>query len=79
MPTATMTSKGQITIPKSIRDAFHINPGDRIEFFIDQSGRLIVWPITENITALKGVVDYSGTDVSIEDMNAAIQQRGGKL
>ena len=79
MPTATMTSKGQITIPKSIRDAFSIKPGDRIEFFIDDKGRLIVWPITQDITSIKGIVDYSGPAVSVEDMNRAIQKRGGKM
>ena len=79
MPTATMTSKGQITIPKSIRDAFSIKPGDRIEFFIDDQGRLIVWPITQDITSIKGIVDYSGTAVSVEDMNKAIQKRGRQM
>ena len=79
MPTATMTSKGQITIPKFIRDAFGIKPGDRIEFFIDDEGKLVVWPITQDITSIKGIVDYSGPTVSVEDMNKAIQQRCGKL
>ena len=79
MPTATMTSKGQITIPKSIRDAFSIKPGDRIEFFIDDQGRLVVWPITQQISSIKGIVDYSGPAVSVEDMNKVIQSRGGKM
>ena len=79
MPTATMTSKGQITIPKSIRDAFSIKPGDRIEFFIDDQGRLIVWPITQDITSIKGIVDYSGPAVSVEDINKAIQKSGGTM
>ena len=79
MPTATMTSKGQITIPKSIRDAFSIKPGDRIEFFVDDQGRLIVWPITQDITSIKGIVDYSGPAVSVEDMNKAIQKRGRQM
>lgn len=57
MPTATVTSKGQVTIPKSIRDAFNIKPGDRIEFFIDDQGRVIVWPITQDIASIKGILD----------------------
>ena len=79
MPTAIMTSKGQITIPKPIRDAFNIKPGDRIEFFIDDKGKLIVWPITRDITSIKGIVDYSGPAVSVEDMNKAIRKQGGKM
>jgi len=79
MPTATMTSKGQVTIPKAIRDAFRIKPGDRIEFFIDDEGKLVVWPITQDIASIKNIVDYSGSAVSIEDMNKVIQERGNGM
>lgn len=36
MPTSTLTSLGQTTIPKSIRDALHLQPGDRIEFIVEE-------------------------------------------
>ena len=79
MPKATMNSKGQITIPKSIRDAFNIKPGDRIEFFINDQGKLVIWPITEGIISMKGIVDYSGPVVSVDDVNEVIQKRDSKM
>ena len=42
MPTATVTSKGQITIPKRVRDALHVKPGDRVDFVIEDGGRVVV-------------------------------------
>jgi AbrB family looped-hinge helix DNA binding protein len=40
MPSAMVTSKGQITIPKRIRDFLQVKPGDRIDFDIDASGKV---------------------------------------
>jgi AbrB family looped-hinge helix DNA binding protein len=79
MATATLTAKGQVTVPKAIRDALGLEPGDRIEFLLDAQGRVTIWPVTEDITALKGIVKYTGPPVSVEDMNAAIRERGGKM
>jgi antitoxin PrlF len=44
MPTSSITSKGQTTIPKEIRDHLHLKPGDRIEFVTDEDGRVVVLP-----------------------------------
>jgi AbrB family looped-hinge helix DNA binding protein len=38
----TMTSKGQVTIPKRLRDALGLKPGSRVEFEMDPSGRVVV-------------------------------------
>ncbi|MFB6249310.1 MAG: AbrB/MazE/SpoVT family DNA-binding domain-containing protein, partial [Salinibacter sp.] len=35
MPTTTLTSRGQTTIPKSIREALQLRPGDRVEFILE--------------------------------------------
>jgi antitoxin PrlF len=37
---ARLTSKGQITLPKEVRDYFQLNPGDEVEFFEDEAGAI---------------------------------------
>ncbi|MCA9457205.1 MAG: AbrB/MazE/SpoVT family DNA-binding domain-containing protein, partial [Nitrospira sp.] len=45
MPVATLTSKGQITLPKKIREQLKLQPGDRVEFLVGTDGRITVWPV----------------------------------
>ena len=39
---STITSQGQISIPKRVREKLHVKKGDRIAFFEDEKGRVIV-------------------------------------
>ena len=70
----TLTSKGQITLPKSLRDKLKLNPGDRVEFFIDdeQSARLVVKHVP--VTTLKGMLPRPSQPVSTEDMDKAVRE-----
>jgi antitoxin PrlF len=68
---SAITSKGQATIPKPVRDHLNLKPGDRIKFFIDPYGGVVIMPVLP-ITALKGMVPRPTRPVSIEDMNEAI-------
>jgi antitoxin PrlF len=78
MTSATVTSKGQVTIPLDVRTQLGLSTGDRIEFiYNEQTGRYEVVPATRSVTALKGIVRKPATPVSIEDMNAAIAHQGG--
>lgn len=80
MITATVTSKGQITIPKDIRDQLKIQAGDRIHFFIDNStGTVTFLPLKTNVRELKGIVPKPQKPISISDMNEAIQTGGSKI
>lgn len=74
MSTATVTSKGQITIPAAIRSALHIGPGDRVEFVRVGEGRYEVVAATRDVTELRGIV-HAGKPVSVEEMNRAIRKR----
>jgi len=74
MTTATITSKGQITIPSAIRTDLHVVPGDRVEFVKVAEGRYEVVVATKDITSLKGIVK-SNKVVSIEEMNDAIKAK----
>ena len=78
MTTATLSSKRQITIPKRIRNLYHLETGDKIEFLEDDRGVVTIWPVTENVTKLKGMIAKPKKTVSIEEMNRAIIEEGGK-
>jgi AbrB family looped-hinge helix DNA binding protein len=41
----TVTSKGQVTIPKRIRDVLGVKPGSAVDFILDKDGRVIVSPV----------------------------------
>jgi antitoxin PrlF len=69
---STMTSKGQITIPKPARDALHLHPGDRVEFVFGDDGRLFLFSATRPLTSLKGMLPKPARPVSLEEMDAAI-------
>ena len=68
---ATITSKGQVTVPKRIRDSLHLRPGDRLNFLLDD-GELRVTPVKSSVTALKGMLPKPATPVTLERMDEAI-------
>ncbi len=76
MATATLTGKGQITIPVEVRQALRLDAGDRVEFVEVEAGRFELVPATRSVTALKGMFGKPRRVVSIDEMNAAIAKRG---
>ena len=78
MTTATPTSKGQITIPISVRTALGVDTGDRVEFVPVEGGRFELVAATFPVTALKGRISRPRTAVGIDDMNAAIARRADR-
>jgi antitoxin PrlF len=76
MSTATVTSKGQITIPAAVRKGLAVEAGDRIDFVEVEPGRYEVIAATRSVTELKGLFGRSRRRVSVEDMNATIAERG---
>jgi len=75
MSTATLTSKGQITLPAAVRHAMKVDTGDRVEFVEVAPGRFECVALARNATELKGMFGKPVKKVSIEDMNAAIAAR----
>jgi AbrB family looped-hinge helix DNA binding protein len=74
MPTSTLTSRGQTTIPKPIREALGLQPGDRVEFLVEE-GQVVLRRATADITELDGLLNRSGREpVSIGTMDEAIQR-----
>ncbi len=69
---ATLTSKGQVTVPKAIRDALNLRPGDKLDFIMDQNGELRVAAATAPVSKLKGMVPKPSSPASLADMDRAI-------
>jgi len=73
MPTATITSKGQLTIPVQVRKALGVNSGDRIEFVELEKGQFAIIPATRSLQELNGL--FKGrrkTAATVEEMDEAI-------
>jgi antitoxin PrlF len=79
MATATVTSKGQITIPIEVRTELGLKPGDQIFFSKDPQGRYVLFPKNGSVKALKGMFGKFPRTVSIEEMNEAIARGAAGL
>ena len=55
MATSTLTSKGQITIPKKVRERLHLKTGDRLDFRIEEDGAVRLYPIAKRVSEVFGV------------------------
>jgi len=78
MATATVTSKGQITIPKEVREGLGVGAGDRVEFVAEGKGAYRVVAATRDVRTLKGIIAKPARPVSVDDMNRAVRKRGGR-
>jgi antitoxin PrlF len=75
MPASTLTSKGQVTIPKTIRTALGLSPGDRVRFWKREDGVVVMEPETVDVRSLKGLLgDRAPRTVSLEEMDEAIAE-----
>ena len=67
---SSLSVKGQTTIPKAIREHLHLEPGDRIKFFLHPDGTVVILPKIP-AAKLKGIVKASRR-ASLEELEAAI-------
>lgn len=75
MTTAKITSKGQVTIPRTIREHLHVAEGDRIDFRVDENGEVRLTSVARSARDLFGILHRPGRKpVSVEEMNAAIAE-----
>ncbi|WDE98212.1 AbrB/MazE/SpoVT family DNA-binding domain-containing protein [Lentisphaera profundi] len=76
MALAKLTTKGQVTIPKSIRESLHLNTGDKIEIVINKEGEAVIRPISKKVDDIFGILKKpQQKTLSIEEMNEAIRDR----
>lgn len=78
MPSSTLSTKGQIVLPKEIRDFLELRPGDRVDFIVRDTGEVVMRPAIVDVRELKGMLRRADQPpVSIDEMKAAIKKRGG--
>ncbi len=75
---ATVTDKGQVTVPKEIRDKTGIVPGSRLDFEVQEDGTLLVRVLTRGADSLFGLVHRPGIKPrSVEEMDQGIAAAAG--
>ena len=78
MPSSVITSKGQITIPKAVRDALGVETGDRVEFVESAKGVFEMLAASKDVRELKGMIERPRKPVSVEDMRKAVARRASR-
>ena len=70
---ATVTDKGQVTVPKNIRDQLHIETGSKLDFEVEEDGSLRVRVLARGSENLFGLVHRPGMkSLSVEAMDEGI-------
>ena len=76
MALATLTSKGQITIPKVVRDSLQLQAGDQVEFLLSGSKEARLRPITKKVDEVFGRLCRPGRKaVSVAQMDAGLKRK----
>ena len=76
MPEATLTTKGQVTIPKVVRDHLRLDTGARVDFVIEDDGSVVLKPATRHVRELAGALHRPGRPpITVDQMHEAIGTR----
>ena len=76
MTHATITSKGQVTIPKDIRQQLDLKTGDRIDFILGNAGEVVIRRVTNSTADVRGILAHRAqAPLTVEQMDDAVRQR----
>jgi len=76
MSLAKLTSKGQVTVPKEIRDSLRLHTGDKVEFIVTDTKEALLRPITKKVDDVFGKLHKPGRKpISVEEMDSVIRQK----
>ena len=76
MPVATLTNKGQITVPKAVRQSLGLMPGDKLEFIVNNNAEVLFKPVVKKVDDVFGALHKPGRKaVSVPAMDDAIKQK----
>ncbi|MGH9340444.1 MAG: AbrB/MazE/SpoVT family DNA-binding domain-containing protein [Acidobacteriota bacterium] len=78
MPAATVTTKGQVTVPKKIREQLKLRAGDRLDFVEEAGGKITLRKSSISIEELEGILHRPDQKpLSVRQMNKTIRKRFG--
>ena len=77
MASTTLTSKGQMTVPKAVRDRFDLKAGDRFEVLVEDD-RIVLIPMTLHIEDLRTLLPATPRAATIAEMDDAIRSRASQ-
>ena len=76
---ATITSKGQVTLPKALREALNLSTGDKLCFVLSGKNEVRMIPKHMPVQKLKGILPAPDLPVSLEQMKLAVQKGASGL
>ncbi len=74
MPLATITSKGQTTIPKYVRNKLNLAPGDRVEFLVQEDGTALMVPAKLTLENLRGCLPPPEKALTLAELDEVVGQ-----
>ena len=78
MSESTISSKGQVTIPKAIGTRMRLKTGDRLRFVVDADGSVRLAAATRDVSTLRDILPRPKRRATVDDMQAAIRRRAAK-
>jgi antitoxin PrlF len=78
MSESTISSKGQVTIPKAIRTRMHLKVGDRLRFVVEADGSVRLAAATRDVSTLRDILPRPKRRATVDDMQSAIRKRAAK-
>jgi len=75
MSISTLTLKGQVTIPKDVRERLHLRTGDKLDFRVEKDGTIRVHPIARKVSEVFGMLaEKAGRAYSTEESREKLRQ-----
>ena len=71
---ATMTNKGQVTLPKEVRKRLRVGEGDKVRFTLVDGERIVVERVEHSIRDLFGILGMPRRSASLKDMDEAVRR-----
>ena len=72
---SVLTAAANAAAPQQLE----LHEGDKVDFIVEEDGKVIVLPHTADVRKLKGMIPKPAKPVSLEDMEKAVQEEGGRL